>query len=115
MKHISVKMTDADYNRLAEERGDKSISDYVRTIIFSRRKEAEKELGAFQALINDVNIIKESLNNSLKGMATKKDLLALSSFFAEIASMANPPAYSHHKTEIQQLYQTLLTKMHSEE
>jgi hypothetical protein len=52
MKHISVKLTDADYSRLAEERGDKNISDHIRTIIFSRRKEAENELGAFQTLIH---------------------------------------------------------------
>jgi hypothetical protein len=114
MKHISVKLTDADYSRLAEERGDKNISDHIRTIIFSRRKEAENELGAFQTLIHDVNFIKESLNNSLKGMATKKDLLALSEFMAEVSSMANPPAYSHHKAEMQQLYQTLVSKMQSE-
>jgi predicted CopG family antitoxin len=107
MKHISVKMTDADYNRLAEERGDKSISDYVRTIIFSRRKEAEKELGAFQKLINDVSFMKESLNTLSKNITTRNDLLSLALFIVEVLSVANPSVYANQKDKLQDIYNKL--------
>jgi predicted CopG family antitoxin len=107
MKHISVKMTDADYNRLAEERGDKSISDHVRKILFSRREESDNALNAFQTLLNDVSIIKNSINESSKGLVEKKDLLSLALFTVEVLSVANPSAYANQKDKLQDIYNKL--------
>jgi hypothetical protein len=115
MRHISLKLTDDEYNKLESLRGTKTKTDYIKMLLSLHDESARNENADFHKLFSDVNLIRESLNISLKGMATKKDLLALSSFMAEVASMANPPAYSHHKIEIQQLYQTLTSKMQSGE
>jgi predicted CopG family antitoxin len=114
MKHISVKMSDADYKRLGEERGDKSISEHVRMLIFTHRKEAESESAAFQQLFKDVTLIKGLLSGSLTDLATKKDLLALARFIVEVATTGDPLSYSHEQTKIQQFFQTLASKMQSE-
>jgi hypothetical protein len=114
MKKISLRLPDATFEMIEMNRGEKTVSEYVRSLIEYNNESARNESTAFQKLFSDVSFIKESLNASLKNLTTKKDLLALSSFFAEVASMANPPAYSHHKTEMQQLYQALSSKMHSE-
>jgi len=115
MKKISLRLPDATLEKIEMYRGDKTVSDYIRSLIENHHEIENRESAAFQNLYNDISIIKESLNTSLKYLTIKKDLLALSEFMAEVSSMANPPAYSHHKTEIQQLYQTLASKIQSGE
>lgn len=107
MKKISLRLSDSEYNNLEMFRGDKSISDYVRLLLSEQGESANNENADFHKLFSDVTTIKEAL----PVLATKKDLLSFASFMAEVASIANPPAYANNREKIQQLYQSLASKI----
>jgi hypothetical protein len=115
MKHISVKMTDADYQKVERRRGDKTKSEYVRMLLASDDECAKKDASDFQQLFKDVTFIKESLKLSFKELPTKKNILALVDYLTEVSSVANPPAYSHHQKELKGLLNTIASKMESGE
>lgn len=115
MKKISLRLPDTTLERIEIHRGDKTVSEYIRVLIDLHHRESDHEAAVFQSLIHDINMIKEILNTSIRNFTVKKDILALSGFIAEVSSFANPPAYSHHKTEIQHLYQTLASAIQNEE
>jgi hypothetical protein len=107
MKHVSIKFTDEEHEQLEMARGTYSKSDYIRIALAARNESANNENTDFHELFSDVTTIKEAL----PVLATKKDLLSFASFMAEVASIANPPAYANHREKIQQLYQSLASKM----
>lgn len=115
MKHISVKMSDADYQKVERRRGDKTKSEYVRMLLTADDEHVKKEASDFKQLFDDVKYIKDSLNLSFKELPTKKNILALVDYLTEVSSIANPPAYSHHEKELKNLLNTIASKMKSEE
>jgi hypothetical protein len=110
MKHISVKVTDSEYAKVEMLRGDKTISEYVRMVLFEKGEKANIENNDFLKLFQDVALI----SDTIKGVATKRDLLAHASFLVEVATAGNPLSYSHEQNNIQQLHQMLASKMQSE-
>lgn len=111
MRKISLRLSDAEYERLEMFRGEKSISEYIRTLISANDDKVKNEAGDFQKLFVDVAHIREILT---KNPTKHKDLLALATFMAEVASIANPPAYANHRDKIQELYEAMISTMQRE-
>lgn len=112
MKKISLRLSDSEYEKLEMFRGEKSISEYVRILISANDEKVRNEAGDFQKLFSDIAFISETLSQDIP---KQKDLLALASYMTEVSSIANTPAYANHRDKIDQLYQTLVSKIQSGE
>ena len=111
MKQLSIKLTDAEHEKLEMLRGNNSKSDYIRMLLSAHDKEVRNENADFHKLFKDVKLVRESLQN----LPNKNHLLALATYMAEVASIANPPAYANYKDELSHLFQTFQSQMRSEE
>jgi hypothetical protein len=60
MRHISLKLTDDEYNKLESLRGTKT--DYIKMLLSLHDESARNENADFHKLFSDVNLIRESLN-----------------------------------------------------
>ena len=107
MPKFSIRMTDDDFKKMERLRGDKSISEFVRSAVLAEEETFKNDAKEFQQLLSDVAYAK----HRIASLATKKDLLSLAAFFTEIASIANPPAYANYRDKIQQLYNDLNSKI----
>jgi len=107
MKKISLRLPDATFEKIEMHRGDKTISDYIRSLIEDHHDIAKRESSAFQMLFNDVSFIKESLNTSSRNITTRNELLSLALFIVEVLSVANPSAYANQKEKLQDIYNKL--------
>ena len=107
MKKISLRLPDATLDKIKIHRGEKTISDYIRSLIEDHHDRAKRESSAFQILFNDISFMKESLNTSSKNIPTRNDLLSLALFIVEILSVANPSAYANQKDKLQDIYNKL--------
>jgi len=114
VKHISVKMSDSEYEEVQKYRGNKTTSEYVRGLLFAHHKAARNESDSFQQLFRDVTFIKETLTVSFKALPNQQALITLAEYLKRVISIANPPAYAHHETELQQHLQTLKTNISRE-
>ncbi len=111
MPKVSFRLPDDEYERLHMLRGNRSISDYIRSVLSAQHKEAKTEIGEFQNLFRDVTMIRETL---LKDLPNQHHLLALAEYLKDVMTIANPPAYANYRDKLQELFQRLKTSIASE-
>lgn len=107
MKHVSLKLTDAEFEKLEMLRGNKTKSDYLRELLSRDQQETRKELGDFERLFQDVNEIRQTLAALISGLPDQKGLIALAEYLKDVMSISNPPAYSNYADRLQELLQKL--------
>lgn len=108
MRHISVKLSESDYQKLMLIKGAKTTSEYIRMIIATNHDSVQSENRDFNKLFLDVAIMREMM--SVHSMSAEK-MLALAECLTKVASIANQPAYSHHVDEIRGLHRELFAKL----
>ena len=114
MRKVSFRLTDSEYKEIERYRGNRTISEYVRALLFAHHEEARKETVGFQTLFRDVTLIRETIATCLRDLPNQTALIALAEYLKRVISIANPPAYAHHETELQQHLQALKTNISRE-
>lgn len=62
---IGVKLHEQDYQKLLANKGDKTVSEYVRELIIHNHREVKNEVEDFGKLLSDVSLIKERLTSGV--------------------------------------------------
>lgn len=111
MKHISVKMSDSEYEKVNLDRGSKTISEYVRETLLAAHEDISEEASAFHKLLADVTALRGTLEGALRDIPSRTSLLLLGQYLAKVITMGNPPTFAHYTRELEQLFQSLKTSL----
>ncbi|OPY67106.1 MAG: hypothetical protein A4E57_02476 [Syntrophorhabdaceae bacterium PtaU1.Bin034] len=107
---VSIKMSDAERQRLDDLRGNQTISDFLRGLLFQEHTAIKHEAEALQQLIADVALIRVKLSGTSHAIhaATPAHVKALAAYLAEIVRLGNPPAYAGQADTLKALSGRLL-------
>ena len=83
-------------------------------LLAADEEHVKKEASDFQQLFADVTLIRETIAKCLRDLPNQQALIALADYLKRVISIANPPAYAHHETELQQHLQALKTNISRE-
>ncbi len=93
-------------------RGNRSVSDYTRSVLTEQHEEAKTEIGDLKNLFRDVTLIRETL---LKDLPNQRHLLALAEYLKDVMTIANPPAYANYRDKLQEFFHRLKTSISKEQ
>ena len=114
MKKVSFRLSDSEHRQIETNRGEKTISKYIRDMLVLHLNNDEKEGAAFRRLFNDVSTMKENIDALLKQLPNQEGLLAVAAYLAHAMTIGNPTAYAHHTAEMKDLFQKVRATVKNE-
>lgn len=113
-KTITIKLTDSQRQKLEVLRGGRSVSAFIRGVLFDQHPAIKQEAEALQQLIQDVAVIRVKLNQPTSANVAFPAVdffQPLAIYLTEIIKLGNPPTYSNQRDKIKSLFNDLMDKL----
>jgi hypothetical protein len=120
-KTITIKLTDSERQKLEVLRGDRSVSAFIRSLLFDQHASAKRETEALQQLISDVATIRVKLSNlALPESIPDRDFFyrafrGLGRYTAEVCSVGHKPEFKANSEYVNDKFDAFLTTIKEEE